>query len=193
MRSHLEEGIIIKRSNFGETDRIITFFSHRLGKLSLLAKGVRRSTSHRSGALELFNYVRASVIDTRGELGLVTEVQVVDSFTSWRKHLGRVNLAYQLCEIIDKITPDHQPHPELFDILVKDLSQISDLSDHWEPRFKAWLVEIVKVLGYWPEGQAMPGDVYKFIEDVASRPLHSPKLLDRLKNSSAGVQSKQKR
>lgn len=183
MRSHLEEGIVIKRSNLGETDRIITLYTHDSGKLSLVAKGVRKSSSRRAGSFELFNHIRASVMETRSELGLVTEVEVVDSFSGWRMHLGRVYLAYQLCEIIDKLTPDHQPHPELFTLLSGYLQQISDLGTDWEPQFKIWLVEILKALGYWPDNQAMLGNIYDFIEDLSSRPIHSPKLLAQLRNS----------
>lgn len=181
MHSHLEEGIVIKRSNLGETDRIITLYTLHTGKLSLVAKGIRRSTSRRAGSFELFNHIRASVIDTRGELGLVTEVEVLNSFSGWRIHLGRVYLAYQLCEIVDKLTPDHEPHPELFTLLSGYLSQISNLGDNWEAQFKVWLVEILKTLGYWPDNQAMLGNIYEFIEDLSSRPIHSPKLLARLR------------
>lgn len=51
------EGIILKRRNLGEADRILTVFSKNLGKISVLAKGVRRITSRRAGNVELLNRV----------------------------------------------------------------------------------------------------------------------------------------
>lgn len=183
MRSHLVEGIIIKRTNFREADRVITLFTRSSGKVAVLAKGIRRSSSRRLGSLELFNHVRAYLIDTHRELAIVTEVVVVNSFTPWRHHLGRVNVAYQLCEVIDKLTPDHQPHPELFDLLSEYLGQISYLGSDWQVRVDIWLMEILKTLGYWADNFTPPQNIYAFIEEISSRPIHSPKLLSRLKSA----------
>ena len=56
MRSFKTEGIVIKRRNFNEADRIITVFSKRNGKINIKASGVRKITSRRSPHLELLNY-----------------------------------------------------------------------------------------------------------------------------------------
>ncbi len=50
-RSYLIEGIVIKRRNSGESDRLVTVYSPTHGKITLKAKGVRKST-RRSGQLE---------------------------------------------------------------------------------------------------------------------------------------------
>jgi DNA repair protein RecO (recombination protein O) len=46
---YIAEGIILKRRNLGETDRILTVFSRQYGKIKILAKGVRKINSRRSG------------------------------------------------------------------------------------------------------------------------------------------------
>ena len=124
MRTYTVEGIVIKRQNIGEADKLITLFTETLGKITLLARGIRKSSSRRVGSLELFNQVKVSAARGRGELDTLTEVQVLNSFSPWRRFLGRITLAYQLCEIVDKLTPDRQPHPEIFTLLSLSLSQI---------------------------------------------------------------------
>jgi len=57
MKSYKAEGIVIKRKNFGEADRILTVFTKKYGKIKVLAKGVRRITSRRGPNVELFNQV----------------------------------------------------------------------------------------------------------------------------------------
>ena len=54
-RTYKTEGIILKRINFGEADRILTSYTKHFGKISLLAKGVRKITSRKGGNIELFN------------------------------------------------------------------------------------------------------------------------------------------
>jgi DNA repair protein RecO (recombination protein O) len=181
MRSYTTEGIIIKRSDFGEADRLITIFTQNHGKITVLAKGVRKPTSKRSSSLELFNHLRVHIIKGRGELDTLGEVQLIESFPHWRKHLGRVNIAYQLAEAVDKLTPDHQPHPQIFKILQQSLLEIGKLKIDWKLKIKNWLIEIASELGYWPKNKAFDGDVYEFLERIISRPLHSPKLLQKLK------------
>ncbi len=181
MRSFTVEGVVIKRSNLGEADRIITLFTKSHGKIAVVARGVRKLTSRRAGSLELFNLVKAQVVAGRGELDTLAEVQVLETFKSWRKHLGRVNLAYQLCEAVDKLTADHQPHPQVFEILSLSLSQISHLNSDWKLKIEDWLLEILIDLGFWPADKEFAGDVTEFIEEISSRPYNSPKLLQKLK------------
>jgi DNA repair protein RecO (recombination protein O) len=180
MKSYSIEGIIIKRTDAGEADKFITFFSKDKGKITLKAKGVRKLSSKRAGSLELFNRAKISAVAGRGQLDTLTEVQLLESYSQWRKHLGRVNLAYQLCEVVDKLLPDHQPHPKVYDILSLSLSQISELGDNWQDQLHAWFVDILVELGYWPADRPFTGDVHKFIESLILRPLNSPKILKKL-------------
>ena len=179
--SYSIEGIVIKRFNLGEADRLITLFTKNHGKVTVLAKSVRKPTSKRAGTLELFNHLKASVIKGRGELDTLAEVQILHSYPSWRKYLGRVTLAYQLAEIVDKLTPDREPHPEIFEILSLSLSQISLLGSDWELKMKNLKLKILVELGYWPKAREFIGEVDQFIEELINRPLHAHKILAKLR------------
>ncbi len=181
MNSYSDVGIVLKRLNLGEADKLVTFYTQRHGKVTAIARGLRRPTSKRAGSLELFNIVKSSFIKGKGELDTLAEVQILESHSGWRKHLGRVNLAYQLAEVVDKLTPDHQPHPEIFKILKESLSQIGGFGSDWELKIKNSKLKILVELGYWPQAKEFIGEVDEFIENLINRPLNSPKLLNRLK------------
>ncbi|TSC88353.1 MAG: DNA repair protein RecO (recombination protein O) [Microgenomates group bacterium Gr01-1014_16] len=181
MYSYTDEGIVIKRSNIGEAGKLITIFSKTHGKITAIAKGLRKPTSKRAGLLELFNLVKFHAVQGRGEIDTITEVILIESYSSWRKHLGRVTLAYQLAEVIDKLTPDHQPHPEIFEILSDSLSHISLLKNDWKLSLESWILNILIELGYWPKAKQFTGNIWKYVESIVNRPLHSPKLLNKLK------------
>jgi len=181
MRSYNLEGIVIKRSNIGEADKLVTLFTKTQGKVTLVARGIRKLTSKRGGSLELFNLVKVSAVSGRGQIDTLTEVQQQTTISNWRTHMGRVNIAYQLVETIDKLTPDHQPHTQIFTILRTALSRIGELDANWQKTVESWLLEIMHELGYFPEGQVFTGDIYEFIESVSERSLNSPKLLKKLK------------
>ncbi len=181
MGSYTDAGVVIKRSNIGEADRLVTLFTKSHGKVTVIARGVRKLSSKRAGALELFNEVRAQIVKGRGQLDTLAEVEIVNTFASWRRKLGRITLAYQMCEAVDKLTADHQPHPQVFNILVTALSQISGLGKNWKLEIENWLVEILVDLGFWPHDKEFTGNIVEFIEGISSRSYNSPKLLQKLK------------
>jgi len=113
-------------------------------------------------------------------MDVLTEVSLVRSPHVWRKHLGRISLGFQLCEVIDKITADHQPFPKTFQILVTGLTEIGTLGDDWQIIFDSWLVSILRDLGYWPHETEFSGDLIKYIESLSERRLNSPRLLKKL-------------
>ncbi len=59
------EGVVIKKTNFSEADKIVTIFTRDHGKITVLAKGLRRLSSKRSGSLDLFSLVKGSHVQVR--------------------------------------------------------------------------------------------------------------------------------
>ena len=58
MPTYTATGLVLHRLNLGETDKILTLYTHERGKISAVAKGARRATSRLSGATELFTLSR---------------------------------------------------------------------------------------------------------------------------------------
>ncbi len=115
-RTYKTEGIVLKRINFGETDKIITLFTKHYGKIKCLAKGIRNMTSRKGGNLELFNQVIIFLAKGKN-LDIVTEVQLVDAFAEFRKHLAKVALAFQATELVDRFTGENQANQLLYENL----------------------------------------------------------------------------
>ncbi|MDO8487754.1 MAG: DNA repair protein RecO [bacterium] len=180
MRSFTVTAVVIKRSNLGEADRLITLFTNTHGKMTVLAKGVRKLTSKRAPAVELFNLISAQIVKGRGDLNILAEVKMIDTFSSWRGQLGRVTVAYQLAEAVDKLTADHQPHPQVFAILVSSLNHIGSLGANWAKQLETWLIEIIQELGFWPKDKPFKGNMVELVESISSRSYNSPKLLKKL-------------
>lgn len=169
------EGVVIKRTNLGEADRLLTVFTKDNGKVVLLARGVRKIASRRGGSIELFNLIRG-----QAHGGTLGEVSLLQSFPSWRKYLGRVTLAYQLCEVVDKLTGDDQPHPRVFQILRMALLHLGSLGDNWKAQMDSWLLEILVDLGFWSSGRKLEQDVFDYVESLVSRRMYSRDFLLKL-------------
>lgn len=180
MKSYSVEGIILKRQNVKEADKLLTLLTRQQGKLTVRAVGIRRLKSRRAGSLDLFNHISAQIVYGKTDIGTLTEVRLIQSFAPWKKHLGRINLAYQLCETVDKLLIEQEPVPEIFSLLLKDLSNLGTLGRDWPVQFKIWLVEIVSSLGYWSVSEPFNRNIYEFISDLTKYPLSSPHMLKKL-------------
>lgn len=171
-RSFKTEGIILKRINFGEADKILTIYTKHYGKIKALAKGVRKITSRKGGNVELFNQVIIFLAKGKN-LDILTEAQVLNSFKEWRKNLRKVGTAYYFCELVDKLTPEGQPHQAVFRLLQDFLSRISQ-----EKRLglaRAFEEKLLEELGFGvpPELKKAKGSLRAYIEEITERKINS--------------------
>lgn len=118
------EGIILKRRNLGEADRILTVFTLQKGKISVLAKGVRRITSRRSGNVELLNRAVMYLHQARSFL-ILTEASSLDTFQSLKEDLILSSYAFHVIELIDKLTAENQENRILYEHLVHVLQKLA--------------------------------------------------------------------
>ncbi len=179
MRSFKTEGIVIKRRNYNEADRIITVFSKRNGKISIKASGVRRITSRRSPHIELLNYSIFSLHQGKN-MPVLTEVDSLENYSLLKKDLKRVGLAYHICELIDGLCAENQENPHIFDLLkdtLKKLSKEEDLSD----LIYKFEIELLTLLGFHTQDSAaLKIDTQEVIENILERKLKTRQILHQL-------------
>lgn len=174
MRSYKTEGVVIKRTNFSEADRILTIFTKRHGKIKVLAKGVRRISSKRGPNIEVFNEV--SVFIHHGKtFDILTEVELKNSFSQIRKNLDLVGLAFHVCELVDNLCPENEPHPQVFSNLIEVLSELdSGLVNKFERNL---LIE----LGYLPKSKVFEKiDTTSYVEKILEKKLKTKRILKHL-------------
>ena len=154
-RTYSSEGVILSRKNYGEADRILVVFSKHYGKIRLIAKGVRKTTSRKRGALELFNYIKFFAVNGKN-MDLITEVEVKNGF-SWRKDLTKVAVAYHLAEVVGRLTPEHQEHREVFDLLIESYGHLTSVG-YWQlfGFIQAFKVRTLEELGFLEREKPIP-------------------------------------
>ncbi len=180
MATYKTEGVILKRLNYGEADRILTIYTKHYGKIRAIAKGVRKITSRKGGNLELFNHCVLFLAEGRN-LDIVTEVQVVSSFSRLSRNLEKTAAAFYLVELIDQLTPDRQVNRQVFDLLVGALAQISadSSADERGQSARQFEVSLLRLLGFWSD-EVDRRDIKGYIEEIIERKLKSPQFQEKL-------------
>ena len=122
--------IVLKSMRWGEADRILTFFSLRLGKVRGIARGARRMKSRFGGMLEPFSSVNLTLFDKRNDgLASVSQVDSLESFISLRENLDHIWAASCMVALVDGVTADRDPSPTIFHTLLEGLRSLVRTDD----------------------------------------------------------------
>ncbi|MEK7594816.1 MAG: DNA repair protein RecO [Patescibacteria group bacterium] len=116
MKQLLTRGIILSRTDYGEADRIITVLTPEQGKLSLMARGVRKPKSRLAGGIELFSTTEITYMNGRGAIGTLVSARLIKYYSSIVKDIDRVQLGYELIKKLHRATED-QPEEDYYDLL----------------------------------------------------------------------------
>lgn len=152
MPSLTVEGLILKRSNFGEADRMLTILTKTLGKISVVARGVRRITSRRAGNVELLNLVKLGLFQAKGFT--LTEAESIETFPRIKSNLAISTAAFHILELSNKLLPENDPNGTVYDLIIVTLRKMEK-----NPRqiiLRAFEIKILNHLGFFST-RALPG------------------------------------
>ncbi len=174
-RQYRTEGIILKRFNLGEADRLLTVFTRHHGKIRCLAKGVRKPTSRKSASVELFN--RLTLYLAKGKnLDILTQTQVLESYPGIRKELKAVKAAYHCVELVELMTAENQENAEVFELLLSSLRLINEKQQATRGQIAEFENKLLTELGFGvPTDQSAEG-LEQHIESIVERKLKSAEI-----------------
>jgi DNA repair protein RecO (recombination protein O) len=148
-RLYRVSAIVLKRRDQGEADRLLTVLTRDRGKLTLLAKGVRRQASRKAGHIEPFTLVDLLVAKGKS-LDLVTQAETSAAHRALREDLWRSTWAYYVAELADAFTVDDDPQALLFELVVETLDRLNR-GDDPALAVRYYEVHLLGLVGYQPQ------------------------------------------
>lgn len=137
------KGIVIKRMNYGEADRILTILTRDHGKIKAIAKGSRKILSKLGGSLEPFCLTDFIFHEGRN-FYIVTSAIVIKHFEKIHCDIDKTAKAFYIGELLDKFLEEKQNHPEVFELFAKYLENLESADDPiLIPVFSAKILEAV--------------------------------------------------
>lgn len=180
MGTYKTVGIVIKKNNFGEADRLFTICSRHYGKIKAIGKGVRRSTSKKGGNLGLFNLVKLFLASGRN-LDIITEVELINSFANLKNDLKRLSGAFYLCELAEVLTVENQASENIFDLLKEGLSFLNQNDNFQKSFFADFQKKLLLASGFGvPQNTKNPEGLEKYIESIINKKLKSRQIWHRI-------------
>lgn len=115
------QAIILRRTNYGESDRILTILSPE-GKISVLARGARKEKSRLAGGIELFSVSDVTIHQSHhAKLATLTGAKMLKFYGNILTDLPRLELASSFLKAVNRVA-EQTDNPEFFDILNQALA-----------------------------------------------------------------------
>ena len=148
-RVYRTRGVVLRRSDLGETDRILTLYTPTRGKIRVIGKGVRKPASRKAGHVELFMEVDLLLAQGRS-LDILTQADMIQAFEPLRADLTRATLSAHIVELLDAFTEDEDASQPLYDLLIAGLSWLSTTND-LQRTARYYELRLLALAGYRPE------------------------------------------
>ena len=128
------KALVLRRTNYGEADRIVNFITSE-GKISAIAKGVRKEKSKLAGGMELFSLIQINIHQGKNEMGVVTSAKMLKFYSALLKDYDRMQLAALILKKINSVA-ENSNSADYFDLALQSLEALNngidiDLVESW--------------------------------------------------------------
>jgi len=151
------QAVVLKSINYRDADRIYTLLTQHRGKITAVARGVRKITSRRSGNLDSFNLVDLKISFSEKRFNNIEEVVLINSFKKIKSSKRKTILAFYFAELIHKSVEEDASVEEIFQLLSKTYKLLDKSNKSFEFLTAFFEIRLLKYLGYLPS--------YKDLED----------------------------
>ncbi|RSK27882.1 DNA repair protein RecO [Bacillus sp. HMF5848] len=120
------EGIVVRTTNYGDTNKIVTLYTREFGKVGVMARGAKKVGSRLSSVTQPFTYGYFLVQGGNTGLGTLQQGESITPMRYIREDIIATAYASYITELLDKITEDRKSNPYVFEMLLQALQYINE-------------------------------------------------------------------
>jgi DNA repair protein RecO (recombination protein O) len=146
------EGIVLRSIRYSEADRVLHLYTPGRGRISAIAKGVRKTKSRFGGRLEPFFALNLILHEGRGDLMTVTGAETIAAHPRLREHAAGLEGAARACEAVARVFGEGDPHPGVYHLLANELALIDgDPARATRANALAFRLKLLLAAGFAPQ------------------------------------------
>ena len=202
------EAVVLATTDFGDANRVVSFYTKEFGKIEANAYSCRRAKSPLSGAMQMFNHISLEFVRS-SPVYRVHEADIIN-FYSISEDLSKLAYASILFELVNKMSPIGQVDNSVFNLLLNALKAF----DNRNPRIAALIssCQFIQLSGFaieypksmdklfemfmnfdWQDStkftlksgelEAAEKSFYRYAQSILESPLNSLKFLQMIQSS----------
>lgn len=169
MKTIKTEGIVLRKRSLPNQDLIIDFFSKEKGKLIIFAKGIKKITSRRLPHTQTGNLIN-TVIYKKDDRLYLQETTLISGFSEIKKNQQKMDDLYFILFVVDRLAPENQKEPLLYNVLKKFLIDLSRTAVNDRLLVTRYLNKLLIILGYLHTEKPLD-ELRAFIENIIEEKL----------------------
>lgn len=120
-------GLVLRVSNYNDTDALLTVLTQSHGKLTVKARGLRRKNSPLAAPCQLLAYNEFLLFENRG-LYTINEVHCLQLFSELQKDIGKLSLCTYFAQVADVLAQEDMPNSELLSLVLNCIYAVAKLA-----------------------------------------------------------------
>jgi DNA repair protein RecO (recombination protein O) len=146
------EGIVLRSFRYGEADRILHLYTPHRGRVSAIAKGVRRARSRFGGRLEPFFRLQLVLYEGRSDMLTVTSAETLAGHRHLREDARSLDSASRACDAVGRLFDDGDPHAGVYHLLANELTLLdTDPAKATRANALAFRLKLLLAAGFAPQ------------------------------------------
>ena len=179
----LSRGIVIRKTESGEHNKLITLYTRELGKIRVLAKSAKKNTSKQAGHLDLFNVVDFLIVPGKN-YQIITQAQSSENFLQIKSCFSKLMAGFFILESFHRLIYEHEQDEILWNFLnaqLNKLEQVAPQKTVLDTLLTDFKKELLSVLGYRQNINEEETDY--FLQSLSSQRFSSLSLLNSIYDS----------
>ena len=154
MSDSLYSAIVLRYTDYGETDRIAQLLTKEHGLISAMVRGARVSQKKYAGMIDLGNLLQVEFSSQKGDIWTLKNATTDTSMLRIRNSLSKISFLSYACELVMHAAQAGNPEPKLFGLLKQLLHILEHQDGAIGARFRiAFELKILTFAGYRPQLQ----------------------------------------
>jgi DNA repair protein RecO (recombination protein O) len=147
------QGIVVKKENRGESDRLFTVYTKNFGKIEISGKAIRKISSKLRSAIDVFYLSELEFIQAKNRKTL-TDAILIDGFKNLKEDLSRWETACRISKLIEDFVRGQEPDQKIWELLLfsfKKLNGLKNTSEKLSIVYYYFFWNFISFLGYSPD------------------------------------------
>lgn len=144
------EGIVLRETEYKDSDKLLTVLTREHGKLTLRARGVKSGRSCSRAACQLLTYSEFTVSEKQGKY-TITEAAAKEMFPELREDIELLYLASYFAQVTDAVAQEEDAAPELLSLLLNALYALAKLKKSQKLVKAVFELRLACIAGFLPD------------------------------------------
>ena len=166
------QGVILKKRDVGEADRVFTLFTKDFGKITLFAKGARKIASKLRGGLEVLCVSEVEFVE--GRRNTIIDSSLIEGYRFLKADLRRTRAALRVAETLYVFLKGQAQDEKVWKLLRETLDTLNDPKvspAKWSPLYYYFFWNLVSLQGFGPNLSNISSPASSFLSEALSSSL----------------------